>query len=86
MIERTLFATEHESFLDSFNRFMAREIAPHHADWEEQGYVDREVWRQAGANGFLCMSMPEAYGGAGADKLFSVAQIEALSRAGFSGV
>lgn len=86
MIERTLFGTEHESFLDSFNRFMTREIAPHHAAWEEQGYVDREVWRQAGANGFLCMSMPEAYGGAGADKLFSVVQIEALSRAGFSGV
>lgn len=26
--------------------------------------MDREVWRKAGANGFLCMTMPEAYGGA----------------------
>ena len=39
---------------------------------EEQGYVDREVWRKAGENGFLCMTMtPEEYGGQpGADKLY----------------
>jgi len=86
MIDRTLFSAEHEAFRDSFRRFMEREIAPFHADWEEQGYVDREVWRKAGANGFLCMSMPEAYGGAGADKLYSVVQIEELNRAGFSGI
>jgi acyl-CoA dehydrogenase len=86
MIERTLFAPEHEAFRDSFRRFMEREIAPFHADWEEQGYVDREVWRKAGQNGYLCTSMPEEYGGAGADKLYSVAQIEELNRAGFTGI
>ena len=86
MIERTLFSPEHEAFRDSFRRFMDKEIAPFHADWEEQGYVDREVWRKAGTNGFLCMTMPEEYGGAGADRLYSVAQIEELSRGGFSGI
>ena len=86
MIERTLFSPEHESFRDSFRRFMEREIAPHHAAWEEQGYVDRELWRKAGANGFLCMTMPQEYGGAGGDKLFSVAQMEELGRGGFTGV
>ena len=86
MIDRTLFSTDHETFRDSFRRFMDKEIAPFHADWEEQGYVDREVWRKAGANGFLCLSMPEEYGGAAADKLYSVVQIEELSRAGFSGI
>ena len=86
MIERTLFSPEHESFRDSFRRFMEREIAPHHEAWEEQGYVDRELWRKAGANGFLCMTMPERYGGAGGDKLYSVAQMEELARGGFSGV
>ena len=60
MIERSLFSPEHEAFRDSFRRFMDKEIAPFHAEWEEQGYVDREVWRKAGANGFLCMTMPEA--------------------------
>ena len=86
MIPRTLFSPEHEAFRDSFRRFMDKEIAPHHEAWEEQGYVDREVWRKAGANGFLCMSMPEAYGGSDADKLYSVVQMEELSRGGFSGI
>jgi acyl-CoA dehydrogenase len=86
MIPRTLFSTEHESFRDSFKRFMEKEIAPFHEAWEEQGYVDREVWRKAGDNGFLCMSMPEAYGGAGVDKLYSVVQMEELGLAGFTGI
>ena len=86
MIERSLFTPEHEAFRDSFRRFMDKEIAPFHADWEEQGYVDRAVWNKAGANGFLCMTMPEEYGGAGADKLYSVIQMEELSRAGFTGI
>ena len=86
MIPRTLFNADHEAFRRSFRRFMDKEIAPFHAAWEEQGYVDREVWRKAGQNGFLCMTMPEAYGGSGADKLYSVVQMEELSSAGFTGI
>ena len=86
MIERTLFNSDHEAFRDSFRRFMDREIAPFHAQWEEQGFVDRAVWNKAGENGFLCMTMPEACGGSGADKLYSVVQMEELSNAGFSGI
>jgi acyl-CoA dehydrogenase len=86
MIERTLYTPDHEAFRDSFRRFVDKEIAPHHEAWEEQGYVDREVWAKAGANGFLCMTMPEAYGGAGADKLYSAVQMEELGRGGFTGI
>jgi len=86
MIERTLFQPEHQAFADSFRRFVEKEITPHHAEWEDQGYVARDVWTQAGANGFLCMSLPEEYGGAGADKLYSVAQMEELARAGTTGI
>ncbi|MDD5332585.1 MAG: acyl-CoA dehydrogenase family protein [Rhodoferax sp.] len=86
MIQRTLFSADHQAFRDSFRRFIEKEIAPFHAAWEEQGYVDRAVWNKAGENGFLCLSMPEEYGGAGADKLYSMAQIEELSAAGFSGI
>ena len=86
MIQRTLFSAEHDAFRDSFKRFMQAEIAPYHAQWEEQGYVDKSVWSKAGALGFLCMSLPEAYGGADADKLFSIIQMEELSAAGFSGI
>ena len=86
MIERTLLTADHQAFADGFRRFMDKEIAPFHDAWEDQGYVDRAVWNQAGANGFLCMSMPEAYGGASADKVYSMLQMEMLSGAGFSGI
>jgi acyl-CoA dehydrogenase len=86
MIDRTLFNADHEAFRDSFRRFMDKEIAPFHEAWEEQGFVDRAVWNKAGENGFLCMTMPEAYGGSDADKLYSVVQMEELARAGFSGI
>ncbi|WP_210546383.1 acyl-CoA dehydrogenase family protein [Rhodoferax sp. PAMC 29310] len=86
MIERTLFTPDHETFRDSFRRFLDKEVAPFHADWEEQGFVDRAVWNKAGENGFLCATMPEAYGGSEADKLYSVVQMEELNRAGFTGI
>jgi alkylation response protein AidB-like acyl-CoA dehydrogenase len=86
MIDRSLFSSDHESFRDAFRKFCDKEIAPFHAQWEEQGYVDRAVWNKAGDNGFLCMSLPEAYGGSGADKLYSVVQMEELARGGYSGI
>ena len=86
MIPRTLFSPDHEAFRDSFRRFCEKEIAPHHDAWEEQGYVDRAVWNKAGENGFLCMTMPEEYGGSGADKLYSVIQFEELNARGLTGI
>ncbi len=86
MIERTLFSEEHDLYRDSIRRFLETEVVPHHAQWEEQGYVDREVWTKAGANGFLCTSMPEAYGGAAADKLYSVVLFEEVARVNATGL
>ncbi|MBK8768402.1 MAG: acyl-CoA dehydrogenase family protein [Burkholderiaceae bacterium] len=86
MIDRTLFSEEHTAYRDSLRRFLEAEVVPHHADWEEQGFVDREVWTKAGANGFLCASMPEAYGGASADKLYSVVQMEEVARVNATGL
>ncbi|MDZ4101283.1 MAG: acyl-CoA dehydrogenase family protein [Hydrogenophaga sp.] len=86
MIERTLFNADHEAFRDSFRKFVEKEIAPHHEAWEEQGFVDRAVWSKAGENGFLCMTLPEAFGGSGADKLYSVVQMEEIARTGFTGI
>jgi alkylation response protein AidB-like acyl-CoA dehydrogenase len=84
MIPRTLFSPEHETFRDSVRRFMESEVMPNEERWQEQGYVDRAVWQKAGANGFLCPSMPEEYGGAAADKLYSVILIEEQARANSS--
>ena len=76
MIPRTLFSSDHNTFRDSVRRFMQTEVVPHDERWMEQGYVDRDVWLKAGANGLLCVSMPEQYGGAAADKLYSVVLME----------
>jgi len=86
MIARSLFSPEHEEFRASFRRFLEKEVVPFHAEWEEQGYVDREIWAKAGANGFLCTSMPEAYGGAAADRLYSVVIFEEVARQGVTGL
>ena len=86
MIERTVFGEQHEQFRDTVRRFLDKEVAPHHAEWEEQGYVDRSVWTKAGANGLLCLSMPEQYGGSDADRLYSVVMFEEIARAGFTGL
>jgi acyl-CoA dehydrogenase len=86
MIPRTLFSEEHDSFRTSFRRFLEKEVLPYHESWEERGYVDREVWLKAGANGFLLPSMPELYGGAGADRLYSMVMMEEVARARTSGL
>ena len=85
MIARNLFSDEHEIFRASVRKFMEREIAPFHAQWEKDGIVPREVWLKAGAEGLLCCTVPEAYGGLGADYLFDVIVFEELWRIGASG-
>ncbi|MEC9358964.1 MAG: acyl-CoA dehydrogenase family protein [Pseudomonadota bacterium] len=85
MIPRTLFLPEHEQFRDSVRRFIQKEIAPYHESWEEQGLVDRELWRKAGRAGLLCPNVPEQYGGHGADYLFNVIITEELANAGATG-
>lgn len=86
MIERRLFAEEHEAFRAAFRKFLDKEVLPHHEAWEDRGYVDREVWRKAGENGFLCPSIPEKYGGAGADRRYSMVLMEETAKARTTGL
>jgi alkylation response protein AidB-like acyl-CoA dehydrogenase len=85
MIERNLFREEHEMFRQSVRKFVEKEIVPFHADWEREGIVPRELWLKAGAQGMLCCTVPEEYGGLGLDYLFDVVVFEELWRAGASG-
>src|SRR5438552_2726143 len=43
----------HDIFRASVRRFIEREVKPHHAQWEKDGKVSREVWRKAGEAGLL---------------------------------
>jgi alkylation response protein AidB-like acyl-CoA dehydrogenase len=79
------FSSDHEQFRASVRGFIDKEIAPHHAQWEKDGAVSREVWLKAGAAGLLLANMPEEYGGGGADFAMSAVVMEELSRSGYSG-
>ena len=85
MIPRTLFSAEHEAFRDTARRFIAKEIVPHHAEWEKEGVVPRELWLKAGAAGLLLCDVPDDYGGMGGDFLYSTIMIEEMARAGATG-
>ncbi|MFP3979503.1 MULTISPECIES: acyl-CoA dehydrogenase family protein [Marinobacter] len=86
MIPRTLFDADLDGFRDSVRKFLEQEAAPYHEQWEKDGQVSRELWEKAGALGFLCPTMPEEYGGVGADFRYSAVIMEEVSRAGLSGI
>ncbi|MET4578604.1 acyl-CoA dehydrogenase family protein [Ottowia thiooxydans] len=83
--KRPLFTPDHEMFRDSVRRFVETELKPHHAQWEEDGLVPREVWRKAGDAGLLCCNTSEEYGGTGSDFLYNCVVIEEMARAGVTG-
>jgi acyl-CoA dehydrogenase len=85
MFKRTLFSHEHELFRDTVRKFIEREIAPYHAQWEHDGIVPRDLWTKAGEAGMLCCTVPEEYGGLGLDYLFDVVVFEEMARSGFTG-
>ncbi|WP_454196937.1 acyl-CoA dehydrogenase family protein [Nocardia sp. Marseille-Q1738] len=86
-MERTLFEPEHELFRESFRKFLDQHVAPNHAQWEEQGIVDRAVWLEAGKQGFLGMAMPEQYGGGGVkDFRYNAIVAEESVRGQYSGL
>jgi acyl-CoA dehydrogenase len=84
-MDRNLYTADHDTFRQSFRQFLAREAVPHQARWREQGQVDKEVWRKAGAQGFLAPWLEERWGGPGADFLCSVIIMEELAYAYESG-
>lgn len=80
-MSRELFGTDHELFRSSVREFVEREVAPHVAEWEEAGLVDKEMFRKAGSSGLLGIAVPEEYGGGGvADFRFNAVVVEELVR------
>ena len=67
MIRRKLFEPEHEMFRDTVRKWAEAEVYPHSEQFRRDGMISREVWKSAGAQGFLAMYADEAYGGLGLD-------------------
>src|SRR5690554_4381649 len=73
-------------FRDTVRKFLETEVAPHYDRWEREHLLPRELWNMLGAQGLLCVDMPEAYGGAGADFRLSAVVVEEVARMGFGGL
>ncbi len=66
-MQRDIFETDHDIFRGTVEHFVEAEILPFHAQWSEDGKVDKAMFRAAGAQGLLGMAIPERYGGGGVD-------------------
>jgi acyl-CoA dehydrogenase len=85
MAEKIYDSPEHELLREQVARFIAREVEPHGAAWEEQGFVPRDVLRRMGQAGLLGLMYEEQYGGADADAMANLVFAEALSQSTFAG-
>jgi alkylation response protein AidB-like acyl-CoA dehydrogenase len=86
-VQSALYEAEHEEFRAMVRDFLAKEVVPHHAAWEEAGVVDRAVWRKAGEQGLLGMDVSEEFGGGGVkDFRYNAILAAEVSRVGASGL
>src|SRR5271157_4355827 len=80
------YTEEHKIFRQAIRKFFEKEVTPYVEEWEEAGIVPRSIWKKMGDQGFLCMDVPEEYGGMGADFLYSVILSEELVRTNHAGL
>ena len=76
--------SDFELFRDNYQRFLSEHVAPFYEDWEEQGLIPREIWHKLGENGFLCVDVPEQYGGYGAPVHYAQMLVQETAKAGFT--
>jgi len=74
-----LFSSEHEQFRHQARKFLAQEVVPYVAEWEQKREIPRKFWKDMGAMGFLGFCYDPAYGGVGADSIFRVVMCEELA-------
>jgi alkylation response protein AidB-like acyl-CoA dehydrogenase len=80
-MRRTIFEADHDQFRETVREYLAREVGPHSAAWEEAGIVDRSAYVAAGKHGVIGFNVPAEYGGGGvADFRFNAVVAEELGR------
>jgi len=80
-VRRDVFTDDHEAFRGLARDFIAKEVVPHYAEWEEAGRLPRTLFEQLGSLGMLGTAVPEEYGGAGlADYRYNVVLQEESAR------
>ncbi|MGX9389698.1 acyl-CoA dehydrogenase family protein [Nitrobacteraceae bacterium UC4446_H13] len=71
---------ELDAFRDQFRKFLAKDLAPCAETWRKQRLVDRSAWLALGTMGALLPSIPESYGGLGANVAFDAVVFEDIER------
>lgn len=81
------YRPDHLDLRETLRRFVAKEITPHAAEWDEAGSFPRELYRKAAEVGLLGLGFPEEYGGiAGIDYFHRLVASLELAQAGSGGV
>ncbi len=80
------YTAEHEAFRTQVRRFVAREITPHAAAWDEAETFPRELYAKAAEVGLLGLGFPEEYGGVPADRFHGIIAGQELARCGAGGI
>lgn len=80
------FSEEHTILRDQIRRFVEQKVVPVADEWEEKGYIPREILQQMGDLGFLGIRYSTDYGGSEMDALGSVILAEELGRSTFGGL
>jgi acyl-CoA dehydrogenase len=80
------FTERHEELRREIRRFVAEELRPHAAEWEEAGWFPNDVFVRMAELGLLGLKYPREYGGRGGDHLDDAVLAEELSRCGSGGV
>ncbi len=76
------FTNEHAAFRRMVREFVQNEINPHVDSWESDGWMPlHEVFGHMASLGMLGLEYDPAYGGQGADHLFTVVLAEEMGRA-----
>jgi len=70
---------EHQIFRETIRAFVHKEITPYIDQWEQQGKIDRNIWKKMGDMGFMGLNYPEEYGGLDVDFYYSLILCEELS-------
>ncbi len=78
---------KHEVFRKEIRSFIEREMSPLVEEAEEKEKFPVDLFPKMGSNGFLCIRVPQTYGGRGGDKVMECIAIEELTRecAGITG-
>ena len=80
-MRRSIYDEDHEAFRSSVAEFLDRQVKPHLEEHIEEKSMPRELWLEAGKQGFLGLEIPEQYGGSEAgDYRFNAVLTEELAK------